>query len=362
MTKRLGQFVSLAFILAFSFIGASAQYNSYRVNEREARDIVHRIQDRTERLRERIKNESSNNDGIFGGFGRRNKLENLVEDFSTKTYNLSERLDQRRATSSDAQAVINKAENISTYLSRNSVSNRIRDDWSRVRSEVDKLARVFSLNDNYGGGYNNYPRYPQDDYPRNDYPRNDYPRGNGNRNDFLIPDGTEIVATLNTDLSTKNVQDGERFTMTVESPRQYRGAIIEGYVSNVNRSGRVKGRSEMTLNFERIRYYGSTYRFAGTVETIQTSNGEKVNTDEGSARESDSRGKTTAKRAGIGAGVGAIIGAIAGGGKGAAIGAAIGAGAGAGSVLIQGPDDLEIMSGSEVTIRSSAPRNSYGYR
>jgi hypothetical protein len=350
MAKRLNQFVSVAFILALSFIGASAQYSSYRINEREARDIVRRIQDRTERLRERIRNESSNdNNNIFGVFGRKNKLENLVEDFQTKTYNLSERLDQRRATSSDAQAVINKAENISAYLSKNSVSNRIRDDWSRVRSEVDKLARAFYLNDNYGGDYDKYPQYPQ----------NDYPRENGNRSDFLIPDGTQIVATLNTDLNTKNIQDGERFTMTVESPRAYRGAIIEGYVSNVNRSGRVKGRSEMTLNFQRIRHYGNTYRFAGTVEAIQTANGEKVNTDEGSVRESDSRGKTTAKRAAIGAGVGAIIGAIAGGGKGAAIGAAIGAGAGAGSVLIQGPDDLEIMSGSEVTVRASAPRNGY---
>jgi hypothetical protein len=55
--------------------------------------------------------------------------------------------------------------------------------------------------------------------------------------------------------------------------------------------------------------------------------------------------------------VGAIIGAIAGGGKGAAIGAILGAGAGAGSVYVQGREDLELMSGSEVTLRASAPTN-----
>jgi outer membrane lipoprotein SlyB len=60
-------------------------------------------------------------------------------------------------------------------------------------------------------------------------------------------------------------------------------------------------------------------------------------------------------RAGIGAAIGAVIGAIAGGGKGAAIGAAVGAGAGAGTVIVQGREDLDLMSGSEFTIRASAP-------
>ncbi|MBC7931778.1 MAG: hypothetical protein H7Z38_14560, partial [Rubrivivax sp.] len=39
------------------------------------------------------------------------------------------------------------------------------------------------------------------------------------------------------------------------------------------------------------------------------------------------------------------------------IGAVIGAGAGAGSVYVQGREDLELLRGSEVTIRASAPTN-----
>ncbi len=77
--------------------------------------------------------------------------------------------------------------------------------------------------------------------------------------------------------------------------------------------------------------------------------------NEGTVRDDNSRGTQTAQRAAIGTAVGAIIGAIAGGGKGAAIGAVVGAGAGAGSVYVQGREDLELLSGSEVTIRASAP-------
>ena len=174
---------------------------------------------------------------------------------------------------------------------------------------------------------------------------------------FIIPNGTEIVAVLNNDLSTQNVREGDRFTMTVRSPGQYEGATIDGRVMSVNRSGRVTGRSEMTLDFDSIRLRdGRSYSFAGILENVRTPNGDVVRVDnEGAVRDSDQT-KTTVTRTAIGTAVGAIIGAIAGGGKGAAIGAVIGAGAGAGSVYIQGRDDLQLNAGTEVTVRATGPQ------
>lgn len=185
---------------------------------------------------------------------------------------------------------------------------------------------------------------------------------NYNRGDrrFAIPNGTTITATLNNDLTTKQATEGERFTLTVESPRQYRGAVIEGYVARSDRSGRLTGRSEMSLEFERLRMNGRDYDFAGFIENVRTPGGEKVEVNnEGEVREDDSQTTQTVTRSGIGAALGAIIGGIAGGGKGAAIGAAVGAGAGAGSVLIQGREDLELPRGSEFVIRSSSPNRNY---
>ena len=175
--------------------------------------------------------------------------------------------------------------------------------------------------------------------------------------DFVVPSGTQIVATLNNNLTTRDTRENDRFTMTVRSPFDYEGATIEGYVTNVRRSGNITGRSEITLNFDTIRLRdGRAFRFAGITESVRLADGEIVRVDnEGSVRD-DNRTNTTTKRAAIGGAVGAIIGAIAGGGKGAAIGAVIGAGAGAGSVYVQGKDDLEMISGTEVTIRSTGPR------
>lgn len=180
-------------------------------------------------------------------------------------------------------------------------------------------------------------------------------------NDFVIPNGTRLVAVLNTALSTKETQDGDRFTMQVTSPNQYRGAIIEGTVSNAQRSGRVSGRAEMGMNFETIRLAnGQTYRFSGLIDQVRTAGGDTVNVNnEGAVRDNNQTTKTVT-RAGIGAALGAIIGAIAGGGQGAAIGATIGAGAGAGSVILQGRDDLRLESGTEFNLTSSAPGNLRG--
>jgi hypothetical protein len=176
------------------------------------------------------------------------------------------------------------------------------------------------------------------------------------RGPFIVPNDTTLVARLNTNLSTEDANTGDRFSMVVRSPSRYNGAVIEGIVTEVERSGQITGRAKMTLDFERIRLRGGgTYDFKGYIENIRTPDGETIPVDnEGTVRE-DSQTERTITRSGIGAAIGAIIGAVAGGGKGAAIGAAIGAGAGAGSILVQGRDDLDLQSGTEFTIRSSAP-------
>jgi hypothetical protein len=174
---------------------------------------------------------------------------------------------------------------------------------------------------------------------------------------FIVPNGTQLVAVLNETLTTENAQPNQRFTMTVRSPSQYDGATIEGFVSSVNRGGRITGRSEMTLDFDTIRMRdGRSYRFAGILDGVRSPNGEVVRIDnEGAIRDNDQTNKTVTRTA-IGSAVGAIIGAIAGGGKGAAIGAVIGGGAGAGSVYVQGRNELELNTGTEVTVTATGPR------
>lgn len=208
-----------------------------------------------------------------------------------------------------------------------------------VRSYYDKSSDVAQLN-----LYETNPEYN--------------PGGVVATGDFVVPNGTQLIGVLNQDLSTRNLQENDRFTMTVRSPGQFDGATIEGYVTGVDRAGRISGRSQATLNFDTIRLRnGQTYRFAGILENVRTPNGDVVRVDtEGAVRDDDNQTNRTVTRTAIGTAVGALIGAIAGGGKGAAIGAVIGAGAGAGSVYVQGRTDLELPAGTEITVQATGPR------
>src|SRR6185436_17064973 len=104
--------------------------------------------------------------------------------------------------------------------------------------------------------------------------------------EFIVREGETVVAVLNNDLTTKQAQQGDRFTMTVREPRQYEGAVIEGTVSSVTQGGSLTGRSGMTLDFDTIRLRnGQTYRFAGTLSSVRTENGDTIRVDnEGSAQ------------------------------------------------------------------------------
>lgn len=204
---------------------------------------------------------------------------------------------------------------------------------------------TYSSNDPNDNGTNN---------PNN----GNYPTVNaGRRGEYIVHNGEILTGSLESEINTKVSQNNDRFKITVQTPDEYRGAVIEGYITGVGRSGKVTGRSNVTFNFERITLRnGQTYDFAGFLQNVKDANGKDVKVDTEGTAKGDSQTKESAKRGGIGAGIGAVIGAIAGGVKGAAIGAIIGGGAGAGSVAIQGNGDLVLAKGSTVTIQASSPK------
>jgi hypothetical protein len=172
-----------------------------------------------------------------------------------------------------------------------------------------------------------------------------------------VADGTEIIATLDNRLSTREARAEDPFTLTVVSPSQYQGARIDGRLLGVDRSGRVSGRSDITFDFDRIRFRnGRASDFDGVIENVRTPDGDNLHVENTNVGEDESQTSRTATRTGIGAAIGAVIGAVTGGTKGAVIGATVGGAAGAGSVIVQGRDDLNLEPGSEFRIRAIGPR------
>lgn len=174
-----------------------------------------------------------------------------------------------------------------------------------------------------------------------------------------VPVDTKMRIQLTSEISTKTARVGDRFTATVTSPDPYVNAVVEGHVSSINNSGRVSGKTEMSLTFDSITLEdGRKGPLTADLERIVESDSVKTIDEEGNIQ-SGSRTSDSQKRGGIGAAAGAVIGGIAGGIKGAILGAVIGGGAGVATVAIEGSKDLILGTGTEMVIRTarSSSRN-----
>jgi hypothetical protein len=167
-----------------------------------------------------------------------------------------------------------------------------------------------------------------------------------------IPSGTELLLRLDSTISSKTARPREPFSATVVSPGSHEGATVRGHVSKVNRSGSLKGRTEIGLEFDNIQPRGGRRtRLRADLAEIRQSESVKVVDEEGNIR-SGSRGDQALKRGAIGAAIGGVLGGVLGGGKGALIGILAGGGVGAGSLVLQGAKELRLEPGTEMLIRT----------
>jgi hypothetical protein len=165
--------------------------------------------------------------------------------------------------------------------------------------------------------------------------------------EVTVPAGTALPLELTTAISSA--------TATVEMPVTARlrqavvidgataipaGSTLHGEVFEVERAGRVKGRSHVAIRFREVQMPG------GARENLRTN---PVNF-EGEATKGED-----ATKVGVGAGVGAAIGGLLGGGDGAAKGAAIGGAAGAGTVLATRGREIELASGTDIEATLASP-------
>jgi hypothetical protein len=162
---------------------------------------------------------------------------------------------------------------------------------------------------------------------------------------------TPLRIKLTSQISTKTARPGDRFTAVVVSPDEYANATVEGHIQNMSKSGRVSGKTELSLTFDSITLEnGRPGALTADLEKVFDSENVKTVDEEGNIQ-TGSRTSDSKKRGGIGAAAGAVIGGIAGGVTGAIVGAVIGGAAGIGTVAIEGNKDLILEPGTEMQIR-----------
>lgn len=159
---------------------------------------------------------------------------------------------------------------------------------------------------------------------------------------LTLPAGTAVAMTLQTSLSTKTAEVGDRFTARVSEPVVVggrtaipEGAVVEGHVALTEQPGKASGRGKMQLSYDTVRFAGRSYEIDSVSRLYLSESG---------------TGKDAALIGG-GAVAGGVAGAIIGGsskdaGKGAAAGAVAGTAA---SLLTRGPQ-LQLEAGTPLVL------------
>jgi hypothetical protein len=161
-----------------------------------------------------------------------------------------------------------------------------------------------------------------------------------------IPTGTTLPLSLTSSVAsdTSAVEDAvtaEFSRAIVINGREVvpAGARVAGNVTDVDGSGRVKGRGMVAFRFTSLRTGSEQYDMQAATFSRQAA---------------ATKGEDATK-IGVGAGAGAIIGGLLGGKKGAAEGAAIGGGAGTGVVLATKGKEIRLGPGTDVSSDLTAP-------
>ena len=147
----------------------------------------------------------------------------------------------------------------------------------------------------------------------------------------VASDSSKVEDTVRAALRQPVVVDGQTVLPV--------GTELVGTVTDVERSGRVKGLARVAYRFSSLRHDSERY----DIKTAAI------------AHQAEPTKKKDAVKIGIGAGAGAAIGAILGGGDGAAKGAAIGGAGGTGVVLATRGEEVRRGPGADVTTRLTAP-------
>ena len=157
-----------------------------------------------------------------------------------------------------------------------------------------------------------------------------------------VPEGATLPLVLETAISSETSRSGDvvvaRLAEDVRVGEKVvvpAGSEVRGRVTAAVPSGRVKTRARLAFTFDTLVVKGREYSI-GTGPLDITA---------GDTHKKD------AATIGIGAGAGAIVGAIVDGKKGAGIGALIGGATGSGVVLTNTGKEVELGSGTPVTVR-----------
>ncbi len=178
-----------------------------------------------------------------------------------------------------------------------------------------------------------------------------------------IPQGSHVLLKMVNSISTRTATPGDYVYMTTATPIVANGGIVvpegsyvQGVVTQSTRSGRVKGRAELSIRIETLTLpSGKVVKITPHLRSVDSDGTEQKVDKEGGVRQGATKGQDAATIATTG-GAGAAIGGLTDRSwKGAGIGAGAGGAVGLASVLLSRGREVDLRRGATLDVVFDRP-------
>lgn len=157
--RKLTIFAAL-FSMLLGVAGVQAQIWNPRPNDNQIRNLLNRLETRTDTFRGQVDNRLDNS--RWDNTRRENQIMDFVNAFENATDQLRRSFTDRRVTQAEVNAVLNNGWYIDDFMRRNQLASGAERQWTMIRSDLNQLARFYSVSWNWnqtlppfqGGGGN----------------------------------------------------------------------------------------------------------------------------------------------------------------------------------------------------------------
>ncbi len=153
----------IAIVAVFSIIGCftsvQAQY-AHRMTEKELKNLLQRIERDADMFRKDL--DHSLDHSRLDGTQTEDNINQFMKDFAQATDRLKDRFDENNSAAGNVEEVLRRAASVDNFVITHPVNERTRQDWMRVRANLDVLAQAYNVGWTWTGVTNHPYRVSQD--------------------------------------------------------------------------------------------------------------------------------------------------------------------------------------------------------
>ena len=200
--KKLSIFAAL-FAMLLGVAGVQAQIWSPRPSDNQVRNLLNRLETRTDTFRGQVDNRLDNS--RWDNTRRENQVMDFVNAFENATDRLRQSFTDRRVTQTQVNAVLNNGWYIDDFMRRNQLASGPERQWLLIRSDLNQLANLYRVNWSWN---QTLPPFPGTDLPGDPWGggRNNRLDGTYRLNAGMSDNAADVINRTISNTNTRNRQ------------------------------------------------------------------------------------------------------------------------------------------------------------